>query len=536
MLQNLYNEQLNIWREECDAHLNYILKLNSLWICRQPKQFPCMDTDNFSKTHCTAKFSLCQTRPSTSVPVNIKANFSNYDQQIFMPLPKHPNYENARENAKKHTTEDEISCRLLKLLTKEFPYITQQEVQNLLSINEEKYIALIKYTVRKHLRLNSQPKERKIKPYANSFCNICLLFYCPAHYFTIKNNKGYIKQSLILPPDNDKACIDPSCLIFDKIKCKQCLTQTKDTGVGLDDNEIYMLKNLVLLKVKSSCFYNTLLQINKCGFISNWLNQIVICRGDVKPKVVYSKGIKSNKVKNDSFYIPCSHYGPCTNCYCIKRLGYCQKYCLCKDTCEYQYPGCKCMDSCDTKSCLCFNKKRECDPELCSCSHGVPMKILINRLHYPHLPCCNNLQFTIGRKRKLIIGKSLLCDGYGLFANELFNKGEYIGEYIGELTSDPAANERDKIYDKVEVTYMFILNSFFALDSWEFGNKLRYANHSKINSNCIADIIYACGQYKVVLKATACIQRFEEILFDYQLIKKYKWLLDFNEKPKKLTT
>jgi SET domain-containing protein len=143
------------------------------------------------------------------------------------------------------------------------------------------------------------------------------------------------------------------------------------------------------------------------------------------------------------------------------------------------------------------------------------------------------MQFTIGRKRKLMIGENSQCGGYGLFANEVICEGEYIGEYIGELTSDKAANERDLIYDEVEVTYMFMLNSFFVLDSWEFGNKLRYANHSTKDSNCVADIIYACGQYKVVLKATKNIKRFNEILFDYKLTKKYKWLQDFNKKTKK---
>ena len=533
MIEQLYNTQLEYWREDCDAYLNNILRLNLAWICKQPNRFRAMATNNLSKTHNNGTFHLCNIRPSTSVPVNIKANFSNYDQPIFKPLPKIPQYQLVQKKAKLHTTEDEISCRLLKLLTKNYPSITPQKAQVLLNISEEKYVALIKYTVRKYLRLNSRPKERKIKPFANSFCNICLLFYCPAHYFTMKNSKDFIKQSLILPPDDGKLCVDSSCIIFDSIICIQCQTKTKDSDVELNDNEIYMLKNLILLKVRSSCFYNTLLQISKCGLIKNWLNQNAICRGDIKSKVACLKEFKSVKVKNDSLYIPCSHNGPCTNCYCIKRFGYCQKYCYCKDTCKHQYPGCECMDTCNAKSCLCYSKKRECDPELCKCSHGLSITQLVNKLHFTHLPCCNNMQFTIGRKRKLMIGENSQCGGYGLFANEVICEGEYIGEYIGELTSDKAANERDLIYDEVEVTYMFMLNSFFVLDSWEFGNKLRYANHSTKDSNCVADIIYACGQYKVVLKATKNIKRFNEILFDYKLTKKYKWLQDFNKKTKK---
>ena len=36
-------------------------------------------------------------------------------------------------------------------------------------------------------------------------------------------------------------------------------------------------------------------------------------------------------------------------------------------------------------------------------------------------------------KRRLLVGKSTICDGLGLYAGELLKKDDFVGEYIGEI-------------------------------------------------------------------------------------------------------
>jgi hypothetical protein len=35
-----------------------------------------------------------------------------------------------------------------------------------------------------------------------------------------------------------------------------------------------------------------------------------------------------------------------------------------------------------------------------------------------------------------MLGRSTICNGFGLFAGENFKKGDYIGEYVGETVLD----------------------------------------------------------------------------------------------------
>ena len=62
------------------------------------------------------------------------------------------------------------------------------------------------------------------------------------------------------------------------------------------------------------------------------------------------------------------------------------------------------------------------------------------------------------------------------------------------------------------------------------GNKLRFANHSKLNQNSTAKIFFTEGKHKVGLFATRDISQNEEILFDYDgrniLWKRFPWIRD----------
>jgi SET domain-containing protein len=39
-------------------------------------------------------------------------------------------------------------------------------------------------------------------------------------------------------------------------------------------------------------------------------------------------------------------------------------------------------------------------------------------------------------RRRLLLGRSTVCSGYGVFAGENFQKGEFVGEYLGEIMNE----------------------------------------------------------------------------------------------------
>lgn len=43
-----------------------------------------------------------------------------------------------------------------------------------------------------------------------------------------------------------------------------------------------------------------------------------------------------------------------------------------------------------------------------------------------------------------------------------------------------------QVYDRVDNSYLFNLNEQSVLDARQFGNKLRFINHSKTSANCYA--------------------------------------------------
>ena len=128
---------------------------------------------------------------------------------------------------------------------------------------------------------------------------------------------------------------------------------------------------------------------------------------------------------------------------------------------------------------------------------------------------------------KLIVGISPIS-GWGLFSNEFIKKDSLIGEYKGELITDEIVNKRDKYREYENSTYMFKLDDEYTIDSRKMGNLLRYANHSKINSNSYTKIVFSEGQRKIVLISKRDIFKGEEILFDYDgqgiLGKQFTWI------------
>ena len=236
---------------------------------------------------------------------------------------------------------------------------------------------------------------------------------------------------------------------------------------------------------------------------------------------IQTKKIEENHLKKQNLtYIPCVHFGNeiCDEkCPCSKR-GYCEIYCKCNQIlCKFSFHGCHCSKGdCTTNHCPCYTNGRECNPRRCkNC-------IIINNNDR-----CKNIQLQHDFESKLIVGMSDIA-GWGLFANEDIKKDSLIGEYKGELINDDIVNKRDKFKDYEGSTYMFKLDDEYTVDSRRMGNMLRYANHSKINSNSYTKIIFSRGHRKIGLFAKKNIRKGEEILFDYDgqgiLVKQFSWI------------
>ena len=237
-----------------------------------------------------------------------------------------------------------------------------------------------------------------------------------------------------------------------------------------------------------------------------------------------SKKIEENNLKNMNLnYVPCIHFGNeiCDDkCLCSKR-GFCEVFCRCnKILCKSAYHGCHCFKGdCTSNHCPCFINGRECNPQRCkNCN-----------IHKFEEIRCKNLKLQMDFESKLIVGISPIS-GWGLFSNEYIKKDSLIGEYKGELITDEIVNKRDKFREYENCTYMFKLDDEYTIDSRKMGNLLRYANHSKANSNAYTKIVFSEGQRKIVLIAKRDILKGEEILFDYDgqgiLGKQFSWIND----------
>ena len=242
-----------------------------------------------------------------------------------------------------------------------------------------------------------------------------------------------------------------------------------------------------------------------------------------------TKKIEENNLKSMNLnYVPCIHFGNevCDDkCECSKR-GFCEVFCRCnKILCKSSLHGCHCFKGdCTSNHCPCFINGRECNPQRCkNC----------NIQKYEEIRC-KNLKLQMDFESKLIVGISPIS-GWGLFSNEFIKKDSLIGEYKGELITDEIVNKRDKYREYENSTYMFKLDDEYTIDSRKMGNLLRYANHSKINSNSYTKIVFSEGQRKIVLISKRDIFKGEEILFDYDgqgiLGKQFSWIND----EKKLT-
>lgn len=104
--------------------------------------------------------------------------------------------------------------------------------------------------------------------------------------------------------------------------------------------------------------------------------------------------------------------------------------------------------------------------------------------------------------------------GWGVFADESCQKGDFITEYKGEIISVEESHRRAKVYVKRNCTYMFSLNAEYVLDATNYGNKIRFINFLH-QPNCSAKILMVNGDHRIGIYAKRFIEAGEELTLNY---------------------
>eukprot|EP00455_Lapot_gusevi_P039452 TRINITY_DN4422_c0_g1_i4.p1 TRINITY_DN4422_c0_g1~~TRINITY_DN4422_c0_g1_i4.p1 ORF type:complete len:329 (-),score=12.13 TRINITY_DN4422_c0_g1_i4:28-1014(-) len=302
------------------------------------------------------------------------------------------------------------------------------------------------------------------------------------------------------------------------------------------DLEQALCRKLAVIYGRDFCVIARVLGTKSCRQVCDFLrpyiekNQVqqvfspdvhTVKRNSKKHKSRKSNGTNNNPVR--PFYEACDHEGPCSssNCSCVKSGLFCEKFCACSIQCRNRFNGCQCRSRCSTRSCPCYLANRECDPDLCRlCGASTPPDWISGNPDQKRT--CQNVGIRYMSKKHIILGRSDV-HGFGAFIGEPVQKNELITEYLGEIISQEEADRRGKIYDTLNRSYLFDLNSEFVLDAARKGNKIKFANHSN-NPNCVARVMLVNGDHRVGIYAMRKLQPGEELFFNYNMTQTQAWL------------
>lgn len=417
------------------------------------------------------------------------------------------------------------------------------------------------------------------------FCNICYVYCCNLHYRVLDGGKGFEKTSLDLEntewpvikikdatgrrvnvteiAKNRRVVLRASKSEAEQCRCGistaspasahhcfRAIVPRSFPVKPLTQSQLHSLFELLKLGVQNSCFLAFLLNDpSVCRSIQLYLkeNHFLIKSQRASRVLLPLEGVKQgfagtyfyHFVPGSRTHLPCNHHGLCTvenNCPCAKERGFCEKFCICREYCGRQFPGCECKagTACSLRTCRCFASNRECDPDLCACCHQTSLEDLNRRYSIPGAKeKCMNMPMLLNKGKKMLLGNSQVCSGYGLFVNEPVAKGEFICEYLGELISRDEGERRGLFNDISGCTYLFDLTEDTYIDAKSLASKMRYANHASHGmENSAAKIVYVNGMSKIGLYALRGIEKGEEVLFNYRIMKKLEWVAQYKIKYK----
>lgn len=120
--------------------------------------------------------------------------------------------------------------------------------------------------------------------------------------------------------------------------------------------------------------------------------------------------------------------------------------------CRQRFIGCSCKGEgpscCSSKACLCYDSGRECDPDVCT-SCGADNA---------ESKSCLNVAIQRELSKSLSVKPSSV-HGWGAFAEETVEKGDFICEYIGELITKDVGEKRGIKYAELKSNYIFSLDN-----------------------------------------------------------------------------
>ena len=134
----------------------------------------------------------------------------------------------------------------------------------------------------------------------------------------------------------------------------------------------------------------------------------------------------------------------------------------------------------------CCSCKNICLPEICECIKNHVQKFECNERCSCNRETCGNRCIQFGLTHKFFVKYISKMKGFGLFADEDIDKGEFICEYIGNIITKNEAeqkihfnliNQKPNYILQLKEEYPNIIISTY-IDSEKYGNLARFINHS----------------------------------------------------------
>ncbi|OJD33641.1 set domain-containing protein [Diplodia corticola] len=241
----------------------------------------------------------------------------------------------------------------------------------------------------------------------------------------------------------------------------------------------------------------------------------------IRRSINYWKNTKTHIMEQRPPFFPCSHKGNCSEakCSCFKAGIQCEKTCACAPSCKRRFRGCTCAQEglacAKNKSCDCWGLNRECDPDLCASCGAAEVLDPVNRYNDAlYRSKCGNVNIQRNVPRRTLLGQSEV-QGFGLYAGEKLNAGDFVGEYKGEVVTKEEGSRRGAVYQHLKTNYLFDLNRAQEVDSTRAGNKLRFINNSAKAPNCEPRVMLCNTVVRIGLFANKDLEPGEEMFFNY---------------------